>query len=77
MEISKATGVNTIPPKVIRTAAPYISNVVAKLFNTSFTCSRFLSGKSGNYNDHCLTLSKYVANIQSRVYPKPKLLNRI
>ena len=43
MEISKATGVHTIPPKVIRIAAPYISNVVAKLFNTSFTCGRFLS----------------------------------
>ena len=43
MEISKARGVNTIPPKVIRTAAPYISNVVAKLFNTYFTCGRFLS----------------------------------
>lgn len=43
MDISKATGADTIPAKVIRTAAPYISNVVAKLFNTSFRCSRFPS----------------------------------
>lgn len=36
-------------------------------------CFKYL----GIYNDHCLTLSKHVAYIQSRVYPKPKLLNRI
>ena len=29
--------------KVIRTAAPYISNVVANLFNASFQCGRFPS----------------------------------
>ena len=43
MDISKATGADTIPAKVIRTAAPYISNVIAKLFNTSFRCGRFPS----------------------------------
>lgn len=31
----------------------------------------------GIYLDHCLTWSKHVAYIQSRVYPKLKLLNRI
>ena len=43
MDISKATGADSIPAKVIRTAAPYISNVVANLFNASFQCGRFPS----------------------------------
>ena len=43
MDLSKATGADTIPAKVIRTAAPYISNVVAKLFNTFIRCGRFPS----------------------------------
>ena len=41
MDVSKTTGADTIPAKFIRTAAPYISNVVVKLFNTSFRCGRF------------------------------------
>lgn len=41
MDISKATGADSSPAKVIRTAAPYISNGVASLFNASFPCSRF------------------------------------
>ena len=43
MDISKATGADSIPAKVIRTAAPYISNVVANLFNASFQCGGFPS----------------------------------
>ena len=43
MDISKATGADSISAKVIRTAAPYISNVVANLFNASFQCGRFPS----------------------------------
>lgn len=36
MDISKATGADSFPAKVIRTAAPYISNVVTNLFNVFF-----------------------------------------
>ena len=39
--ISKATGEDSIPAKVIRTAASYISNGVANLFNASFQHGRF------------------------------------
>ena len=34
MDIS--TGTDSIPAKVISSAAPYISNIVANLFNVSF-----------------------------------------
>jgi len=40
-DVSKATGADSIPSKVIRTAAPYISNVVATLFNASFQWAAF------------------------------------
>ena len=43
MNVFKGTGADSIPAKVIRTAAPYISNVVANLFNASFQCGRFPS----------------------------------
>lgn len=41
MDVSKATGADSFPAKVIRTAAPYVSNVVASLFNASFQFCRF------------------------------------
>ena len=43
MDISKATAADSIPAKVIRTAAPYISSVVPNLFNASFQSGRFSS----------------------------------
>ena len=43
MDILKATGADSIPAKVIRTTAPYISNIVANLFNASFQCGRLSS----------------------------------
>ena len=43
MYISEATGEDSIPAKVIRTAAPYISNGVANLFNASSQRCRFHS----------------------------------
>ena len=43
LDISKATGADSIPAKVIRTTTVYISNVVADFFNTSFQCGRFPS----------------------------------
>ena len=36
MDISKATGVDNISPKIPKIAAPYISNVVANIFNASY-----------------------------------------
>ena len=36
MDISKATRVDNISPKILKIAAPYISNVVANIFNASY-----------------------------------------
>ena len=36
MDTSKATGADNISPKILKIAAPYISNVVAKIFNASY-----------------------------------------
>ena len=36
MDTSKATGADNISPKILKIAAPYISNIVAKIFNASY-----------------------------------------
>ena len=35
-DTSKATGADNISPKILKIAVPYISNVVAKIFNASY-----------------------------------------
>ena len=43
MDISKATGADNISAKVLKTAAPYISNVVSNILNACYQYSRFPS----------------------------------
>ena len=41
MDTSKATRADNISPKILKIAAPYISNVVAKIFNASYKQGHF------------------------------------
>ncbi len=62
LDSTKATGPDKIPAKALKIAAPYISNVITNIFNTSYTNGQYPSAwkiakvtpihKGGSKNEH-------------------------